>query len=165
MHVAEVDEAYTLYHPHAEPYISLYGNASKGDDDDDADDDADKTPKAKAALASQRPEMWAVVEKTMEQGTDALQRLRERRSPSEDGPDAERKSRPRQPQRERAARPAPQQKQQENSNTRNVAGKTQNGAQPQLNRRERRKRMREAVAESAQNEDDAGDGGGFFEEA
>jgi hypothetical protein len=164
LHVAEVDEAYTLYHPHAEPYISLYGNASKSDEDD-GEDDADKTAKAKAALASQRPEMWTVVEKTMYQGTEALQRLRERRSPSKDGPDSDRKARTRQPQRERAARPTPQQKQQEISNSRTVAGKTQNGAQPQLNRRERRKRMREAVAESGQDEEDAGDGGGFFEEA
>ncbi|KAK3196915.1 rRNA-processing protein efg1 [Lecanicillium sp. MT-2017a] len=162
LHVAEVDEAYTLYHPHAEPYISLYGNASKGDDEDDI---ADKTPKARAALASQRPEMWSVVEKTMEHGKEALQQLRERRSPEGNGQEADRKSRPRQPQRERAARPVPQQKPPQESGGRTAAGKTQNGAPPQLNRRERRKRMREAMAESAQNEDDSGDGGGFFEEA
>ena len=43
LHVAEVDEAYAIYHPHLEPYNSLYGSTarSKEDKDDDKDGDFD----------------------------------------------------------------------------------------------------------------------------
>ena len=95
LHVAEVDEAYTQYHPHVEPYISLYGNAKPSD----GDESADKTPVAKLALKAERPPMWAEVETTMEEGLEALKRLRERRSADDStpAPSAQRRRSPRGP--------------------------------------------------------------------
>ena len=87
LHVAQVDEAYTVHHPHVEPYISLYGNAKSADNNDE---DAGKTPAARIALNAERPPMWSVVEKTMEEGPDALKRLRERRSADEAKPKSKR---------------------------------------------------------------------------
>ncbi|KAJ6789242.1 hypothetical protein PWT90_05086 [Aphanocladium album] len=170
LHIAEVDEAYTQHHPHAETYISLYGSAKKDADGDD-DDEEKKTAAAKAALAAERPPMWKVVEATMEHGPDALRQLRERRSA--DGETEAAASKPR----SRSIKPPPQRermvnviaKQNHAKNTGEPAGESkaasagaagqQNGAKPGLNRRERRRIMRETMAE-AEKEDDEG---GFFE--
>lgn len=158
LHVAEVDEAYTLYHPHVEPYISLYGNAKSTDHDEDAG----KVPAARIALKAERPPMWSVVEKTMEEGPDALKRLRERRSADESKP------KPKRPQpKASTAKPSDGHEQQEQNKGRlQQDGKTgvangKKGEQPALNRRERRRLMREAAP--AADESDGGDGG-FFEE-
>ncbi|POR34036.1 rRNA-processing protein efg1 [Tolypocladium paradoxum] len=157
LHVAEVDEAYTLYHPHVEPYISLYGNKSADDDED-----VGKTPAARVALKAERPAMWSVVEKTMEEGPEALKRLRERRSADESKP------KPKRPQpKASTAKPSDGHKQQERNKGRlQQDGKTdvatgKKDEQPPLNRRERRQLMREAAPAA----DDSDDGdGGFFEE-
>lgn len=96
--------------------------------------------------------MWTVIEQKMKEGEGALRRLRERRSPDDDG------SASTQPHPARAAlmskqRPIPAN-----------AKPTQNGQQTGMNRRERRKLMREAMAEASVKEgDDAGTGEGFFE--
>lgn len=177
LHIAEVDEAYTMHHPHAETYISLYGNAKKDAEEnegDDDDDDEKKTPAAKAALAAERPPMWKVVEATMEEGPDALRQLRERRSANGEndaaaaaaGQSRSRTTKPA-PQRERMAKVIAKQEQAKNAgkpagekNTTAAASAPgpQNGAKPGLNRRERRRIMRETMATAEQEEE-----GGFFE--
>lgn len=77
LHVAEVDGAYSRYFPFLERYVSLYPPASKGGgaaaDDDDGDD------AVRRALRSPRPEMWSAVERAMQEGKEALERLRDRR--------------------------------------------------------------------------------------
>ncbi|KAJ3498081.1 hypothetical protein NLG97_g1396 [Lecanicillium saksenae] len=172
LHIAEVDEAYTQHHPHAEIYISLYGNAKKDAEGDDDDDDEKKTPAAKAALAAERPPMWKIVEATMKEGPDALRQLRERRSA--DGETEAPAGKPRSrnikppPQRERMANVIAKQNYAKNagkpdgeSKTASAGGATaqQNGAKPGLNRRERRRIMRETMAEADKDDDE----GGFFE--
>ncbi len=162
-----------MHHPHAETYISLYGNAKKdgGDDDEDGEDEK-KTPAAKAALAAERPPMWKVVETTMEEGSDALRQLRERRSATGDDdasashpPSRSTKSAP---QRERMANVIAKQNHAKNASKTNGDGKVapaaadeqQNGATAGgLNRRGRRRIMRETMA-STDKEDEDGD---FFE--
>ncbi|TQV94596.1 nuclear protein involved in pre-rRNA processing [Cordyceps javanica] len=173
LHIAEVDEAYTMHHPHAETYVSLYGNTKKeGDEDEDDEEGEKKTPAAKAALAAERPPMWKVVEKTMEEGPDALRQLRERRSSTGDTDASANRSRSRDikpaPRKERMANVIAKQK---NSNYSEkatggskvapaTAGQQQNGSKTDgLNRRERRRLIREAMA-STDKEDDEG---GFFE--
>lgn len=147
IHIAEVDEAYTLYHPHAEPYISLYGK-NKSEKDEDA-------PRAKAALEAERPPMWKTVEKTMEEGPGALKRLRERRSPGEFRPGV-------QSGRVQAERPKPTSKQSTKPD-KSVPRKPmppigKDGRPQQLNRRERRRLMRlEAPVEKDNDEDDDGE--------
>ncbi|KAI9166841.1 rRNA-processing protein EFG1 [Paramyrothecium foliicola] len=167
LHVAEVDEAYTLYHPHAEPYISLYG-ASKSEEADDDSEEVQKTSAAQAALKAERPPMWSVVEKTMAEGTDALTKLRERRNPdaAQAAPGPSRRA-PRTasakrntPATQQSSQPRPAAAPQQGSQQ--PAGGKQNGTKqkPQLNRRERRRLMRETMA----TKDDSDEEGGFFEE-
>ncbi|KAM3464642.1 hypothetical protein MY5147_006721 [Beauveria neobassiana] len=171
LHIAEVDEAYTMHHPHAETYISLYGTIKK-DDDEDATEEEKKTAAAKAALAAERPPMWKVVESTMEEGPDALRQLRERRSATGDDEASapqprSRDSRPA-PRKERMANVIAKQNQSKNASKPTgdrkaapaSAGEQQSGGKTGgLNRRERRRIMRETMA-STDKEDDEG---GFFE--
>ncbi|KND94829.1 rRNA-processing protein efg1 [Tolypocladium ophioglossoides CBS 100239] len=157
LHVAEVDEAYTLYHPHVEPYISLYGNAKSADDDEKTG----KTPAARIALKAERPPMWTVVEKTMGEGQEALKRLRERRSADESKPKPKRAE-----PKTSTAKSSDGHKQQEQNRGLQPDGKAnvahaKKGEQPPLNRRERRRLMREAGP--VVDDSDGGDGG-FFEE-
>lgn len=167
LHVAEVDEAYTQYHPHVEPYISLYGNAKPSD----GDESADKTPVAKLALKAERPPMWAEVETTMEEGLEALKRLRERRSADDSTPAPKRpapkkssgaNNTPLKPQQEHKQRHETQSKHQHGDKSK-PAGAGERGAKTALNRRERRRLMRETMA--ADEDADSDGGGGFFEEA
>lgn len=151
LHIAEVDEAYTQHHPHAEPYISLYTKTKPGQDDE--------TPIAKAALEAERPPIWAVVEKTMKDGPEALRRLRERRSP--EGSMAVKKAPAKRPLKKPEA-PALKPAERQNKPAANQAAAPQKGkGQPakELNRRERRKLEREAA--EARKDKDSGDG--FFE--
>lgn len=173
LHIAEVDEAYTMHHPHAETYISLYGNAKKdGDEEDDDIEDDKKTPAAKAALAAERPPMWKVVEATIEEGPDALKQLRERRSATGDDDASASHPRPRNTkpphQRERMANVIAKQNNSKDAVKPSsdgkaasaAAGEQQNGAKTGgLNRRERRRIMRETMASVDKDDDD----GGFFE--
>ncbi|ATY60114.1 rRNA-processing EFG1 [Cordyceps militaris] len=171
LHIAEVDEAYTMHHPHAEIYISLYGNAKKEGNDDDADAETEKTPAAKAALAAERPPMWKVVEQTMEEGADALRQLRERRSATgnEDASASHPRSRDAKPapRKERMATVIAKQKHSKNTDKATSDDKTASAAVSEqqnsvktsgLNRRERRRLQREAMASTDQEEE-----GGFFE--
>ena len=164
LHVAEVDEAYTIYHPHIEPYISLYG---KGDADEE-DDDGKPVPAAKAALSSERPPMWAVVEQTMEEGPEALNRLKERRTEEDtrasgSHPNRARKPNPTKHVQQTKAEPQHEQEQEHKPQPPTAASQgkpNDKEGQPPLNRRERRRLMREAMP--AEESDDEG---GFFEEA
>ncbi|KAJ6446404.1 rRNA-processing protein EFG1 [Purpureocillium lavendulum] len=168
LHVAEVDEAYTLYHPHAETYISLYGSAKPSD----GDEGAEKTPTAKLALEAERPPMWKEVERTMEEGAEALKRLRERRSADGSTP-APKRPPPKKPTGANNTQLKPRQEQKQKPETqekaawppqqgvKSAATGERAGAKTQLNRRERRRLMRETAAED---DADSDGGGGFFEE-
>lgn len=163
LHVAEVDEAYTLYHPHIEPYISLYGSARPAE----ADEGAIKTPAAKIALKkAERPPMWSVVEMTMEEGPAALKRLREQR-PVDEPAGHKPQRRPQKASANTSSVDRKQQQQHPSKGRQQQGGKANStkgkgGAQPQLNRRERRRLMHQATAAA---DDSDGDGdGGFFEE-
>lgn len=146
LHVVEVDEAYTQHHPHAEPYISLYGK-SKSEKDDGED-----KPIAKAALENKRPPMWTVVESALEAGSDALRRLRERQSPEED-PLAKRTERQPKPAAKKAAPAKPAKKQEPKVPERAMAKE-----ESEMNRRQRRELMHKRKMDEAEN-----DGEGFFD--
>ncbi|KAI9903390.1 hypothetical protein N3K66_002742 [Trichothecium roseum] len=158
LHIAQVDEAYTVHHPHAEPYISLYGGSKSTDKDDEDDDDAEsKTPKAKAMLEDERPPMWKTVEQAMEQGPEALRALRERRTADEGS--AVTTQRAKKPKTSVVAQPAPAEKKQAVSTPKPTpAPKQAKDGKQVMNRRERRKLMREA-----QDEEKEDDGEGFFD--
>lgn len=69
---------YTIYFPYMERYVSLYpvsdlGLKSQGGSQPETQSSA------ALALHSQRPALWGTVEKAMEKGEEALERLRERR--------------------------------------------------------------------------------------
>ncbi|KID80010.1 rRNA-processing protein efg1 [Metarhizium brunneum] len=172
LHIAEVDEAYTIYHPHLDPYISLYGNSkSEGNDkgEDAAEDDSETKQiraAAKAALDAKRPPMWSVVEKTMEEGPEALKQLRERRSADDSAHSAPATKKHSPTTRTSSNKPDSRQgheqahDQQSRAGAKDKASKQQKGEQSQLNRRERRRLMRETIAAEPDEDDD----GGFFEE-
>lgn len=157
LHIAEVDEAYTINYPHVEPYISLYGRSKETSGDDEVEEST-TTPAAKAALNQKRPEMWSTIEKAMEQGEGALKRIRESRGASSSAGYAEAANTPNTPHPARAAMIA------KSHQDWKPKSQSQNGVQSQLNRRERRKLMRETMATDAKKEDgDNDDGQGFFE--
>ncbi|KAG5981297.1 hypothetical protein E4U55_003093 [Claviceps digitariae] len=182
LHIAEVDEAYTIYHPHLEPYHSLYGSVKadgkgKQDDQEAEEEVKNQIPTAKIALESERPAMWSVVEKAMKQGIEALQQLQERR-PDDFSTSSAKPSRvlgksgQRRPdsgkQGQAAGRGAAKDKSEAKNEAKAVPSNgngngngTKMGEKTQLNRRERRRLMREAQAEK--DSDDEEDGGGFFE--
>lgn len=164
LHVAQVDEAYALNYPHAEPYISLYPKTKNEDDDDGAPEAEAKT----SGGAQRRPPMWATVEKAMEEGPEALKALRERRSADESTGSAQSKGAPN---KSRAKKPTPLSQQLKppvrppplpSSPAVKAVGK--DGKQPPRNRRERRALMRK-TAPPVQKDEDEDDGEGFFEEA
>ncbi|CAM1505533.1 Fc.00g111700.m01.CDS01 [Cosmosporella sp. VM-42] len=167
LHTAEVDEAYTQHHPHAETYISLYPN-SKSEAATSVEDD-EKTAAAKVLLKAPRPPMWSTVEQAVKGGPDALRRLRERRSQVDSLPKTQserkpQKSKPAENARKSATANAPEKEEtQEKQQVKEKAVQQKKG-EPQggLNRRERRRQMRETM-EAAAVENDS-DGGGFFEE-
>jgi hypothetical protein len=157
-----------MHHPHIEAYISLYGNpkpeASEKDGEGE-EDDAKQTPTAKAALNAERPAMWSVIEKTMEEGPEALKQLRERRFADGSSPTPKKYRVPvKKAVSDNKAQPSRQLNPPQEQQGRTGAGektRNQNSEQPAaLNRRERRRLMRETVA----NKSDEDDVGGFFEE-
>lgn len=85
LHIAEVDAHYAKYFPFLERYVSLYPIAKKAKESksDDEDEEVDEKSLAKIALRAPRPPLWATVEKAMEDGQQALQDLRDRRSDSD----------------------------------------------------------------------------------
>ncbi|CCE30933.1 uncharacterized protein CPUR_04784 [Claviceps purpurea 20.1] len=180
LHIAEVDEAYTIYHPHLEPYRSLYGNVKvdskgrqDGEDSEEAEEEAkNDAPIAKKALDTERPSMWSVVEKTMKQGLEALQQLRERRPDdlsvsatkpprATKNPAHSKRDTSKQDLAGRDAAVKSNHDAKKEAKTTIPSGRTQTGEKTPLNRRERRRLMREAEAEK--DSDDEAEGGGFFE--
>jgi hypothetical protein len=156
LHIAEVDEAYALHFPHAEPYISLYTNTAESKDDGESNH--------KPILSAERPPMWSVIEKAMDEGPEALSRLRERKpteNPVRPGrPDRPRlKAPPKKP--DAAPRKPPADTTSEKANA--ATSSTQGQGRPAMNRRERRRMEREKAEAAKEAEEDQDDGGGFFE--
>lgn len=173
LHIAEVDEAYTLYFPHLETYVGLYSSNAKKTAEEETEEG--KTAAAKAALEAERPPMWSVIEKALAEGTPALETLRDRRSPGDDGEidDTQPPIRPRATPKAPLNTPAPrhngasrknQEEQQRSAKAPEPSSNHGDQEQhPELNRRERRKLMREALAAATNDEDDENGDGGFFE--
>lgn len=169
IHVAEVDEAYTQHHPHAEVYTSLYTTAKtdKATEDDETEDG--KIAKTKAMLSTERPPIWKEIEQAMQDSPHALFKIRERR-PQDGSLEKKNKSqsKPKNKTDDTTTRkPAQTTQPQQQAATAPKQGQ-QSKADPaaRMNRRERRKQMRETgvVKPVVQAEDDDSDGGGFFEE-
>ncbi|UKZ59325.1 uncharacterized protein TrAtP1_000640 [Trichoderma atroviride] len=174
LHVAEVDEAYTLYFPHLETYVGLYSSTAKKTDEEETEEG--KVAAAKAALEAERPPMWSVIEKALADGIPALEQLRDRRSPDDNGEvdDTQPPIRPpsntpapRHNNASRANNGAPRKKQEQPQRSAKAPEPASSHGDkeqhPDLNRRERRKLMREALAAATNDEDDENGDGGFFE--
>ncbi|KAF3071834.1 rRNA-processing protein efg1 [Trichoderma lentiforme] len=172
LHIAEVDEAYTLYFPHLETYVGLYSSTAKKTSDEEETEES-KLAAAKAALEAERPPMWAVIEKALAEGPPALEQLRDRRSPDDTGKidDTQPPIRPKPtapssaPERRHngASQHTRRQQQQRPGKGPDTSSKHDNKDISQaLNRRERRRLMREAQ-EATNDEDDENGDGGFFE--
>ncbi|GFP53963.1 hypothetical protein ACSS6W_001602 [Trichoderma asperelloides] len=180
LHIAEVDEAYTLYFPHLETYVGLYSSNAKKTAEEETEEG--KIAAAKAALEAERPPMWSVIEKALAEGTPALEKLRDRRSPDDNGEidDTQPPIRPRATPKAASNTPAPRhsnasrandgasRKNQEQQQRSGKAPELQSSygdkeQHPELNRRERRRLMREALAAAPNDEDDENGDGGFFE--
>ncbi|KAL7822447.1 hypothetical protein V8C26DRAFT_388967 [Trichoderma gracile] len=178
LHIAEVDEAYTLYFPHIETYVGLYAAAAKKPAEEETEES--KIAAAKAALEAERPPMWKVIEKALAEGPAALEKIRDRRSPDDTGEVDDRQPpiRPRptapsgapEPRHNGTARQPREQKQQHQqrpgkgpdmSSSSSSSRYGDKEKQP-TNRRERRRLMREAQEAANDESDDNGDGG-FFE--
>ncbi|PNP50994.1 hypothetical protein THARTR1_08615 [Trichoderma harzianum] len=174
LHIAEVDEAYTLYFPHLETYVGLYSSTAKKTSDEEETEES-KLAAAKAALEAERPPMWAVIEKALAEGPPALEQLRDRRSPDDTGKIDDTQP----PIRPRPTGPSSAPEQRHNGASQHARGQQQQqqraGKGPDtsskhdnkdisqaLNRRERRRLMREAQ-EATNDEDDENGDGGFFE--
>ncbi|KAL7789261.1 hypothetical protein V8C43DRAFT_306936 [Trichoderma afarasin] len=172
LHIAEVDEAYTLYFPHLETYVGLYSSTAKKTSDEEETEES-KLAAAKAALEAERPPMWAVIEKALAEGPPALEQLRDRRSPDDTGKIDDTQP----PIRPRPTAPSSAPERRHNGASQHTRGQQQQrpGKGPDtsskhdnkdisqaLNRRERRRLMREAQ-EATNDEDDENGDGGFFE--
>ncbi|KAK4175223.1 hypothetical protein QBC36DRAFT_190369 [Triangularia setosa] len=72
LHKAQVDIDYAIYYPFMEPYISLYAKPAAGEEE-----------KAAQYLHTERPPMWALIEKTREEGKKALEKLQNRKPEEE----------------------------------------------------------------------------------
>lgn len=173
LHIAEVDEAYTLYFPHLETYVGLYSSNAKKSAEEETEEE--KIAAAKAALEAERPPMWSVIEKALAEGKHALEKLRDRRSPDDNGeiddtqPPIRLRATPKAPSNTPASRhnsaPRKNQEQQQRSGKapEPSASHGDKDQHPELNRRERRKLMREALEAATNDEDDENGDGGFFE--
>ncbi|KAL7937653.1 hypothetical protein V8C35DRAFT_293115 [Trichoderma chlorosporum] len=172
LHIAEVDEAYTLYFPHLETYVGLYSSAAKKTADEEETEES-KRAAAKAALEAERPPMWTVIEKALAEGPPALEQLRDRRSPDDTGeiddtqppirPQPTAPSNAAEPRHNGPSRHARGQQQQRPGKGPDTTSKHGDKDKPEpVNRRERRRLMREAQ-EAANDEDDENGDGGFFE--
>ncbi|KAH6610365.1 rrna-processing efg1 [Trichoderma cornu-damae] len=171
LHVAEVDEAYTLYFPHLETYVGLYSTKAKKKTQEETEEG--KVAAAKAALEAERPPMWTAIERALAEGPPALEKLRDRRSPDDTGEidDTQPPLRPRPTVPSSAAgsrhngtsRHSQDQQQRPAKGPGSASTRGDKGNQPELNRRERRRLMREAVT-AANDEDGENGDGGFFEE-
>ncbi|KAL5094445.1 hypothetical protein Trisim1_007030 [Trichoderma cf. simile WF8] len=171
LHIAEVDEAYTLYFPHLETYVGLYSSTAKKTSDEEETEES-KLAAAKAALEAERPPMWAVIEKALAEGPPALEQLRDRRSPDDTGKIDDTQP----PIRPRPTAPSSAPERRHNGASQHTRGQQQRpGKGPDtsskhdnkdisqaVNRRERRRLMREAQ-EATNDEDDENGDGGFFE--
>ncbi|KAL7821502.1 hypothetical protein V8C44DRAFT_10970 [Trichoderma aethiopicum] len=180
LHIAEVDEAYTLYFPHIETYVGLYAAAAKKPAEEETEES--KIAAAKAALEAERPPMWKVIEKALAEGPAALEKIRDRRSPDDTGEVDDRqppiRPRPtatsgasesrhngnaRQPREQKQQKQDQKQQQQRPGKGPDTSSSRFGDKQKEpTNRRERRRLMREAQEAANDESDDNGDGG-FFE--
>ncbi|KAA8647280.1 hypothetical protein EYZ11_011137 [Aspergillus tanneri] len=96
IHTARVNLNYTIYYPLTEKYVALYADVKKGKekgsnlparkDNQNNDDDSDNNSSFKAlhTTAADKPALWHVVEKCMEDGT--LDLLRDGKLTANGGP-------------------------------------------------------------------------------
>jgi hypothetical protein len=152
LHVAEVDQAYAQHFPHAETYISLFPKAQRTEDE--AASAAESTSK------SQKPPMWAVIEKAMEEGPQALKKIRERRPLDETAAEKKKKQHDNKPTSTEGRAPSTSASEKMNNKPLPMKlGGKQGGQQP-MNRRQRRQLMREMAPVGGDGENE---GESFFE--
>lgn len=173
LHIAQVDIDYARYFPFMEPYVSLYAGSAPGekgekdekggkgekDEKDEKDQNDQKNEKGAAAqyLRTPRPPMWAVIEKTREEGVAALERLQNRLPQKASSAKA--------PQKPTQDGDAPA-KQQQNSST-NGAKKERKQKYSAKSKQAKSKPAKAGDKKRRESDDDESsdsNGGGFFEE-
>ncbi|KAK3990627.1 hypothetical protein QBC44DRAFT_63140 [Cladorrhinum sp. PSN332] len=88
LHKAQVDIDYCIYYPFLEPYQSLYAKPTAGEKGEESEGKKDAAAKY---LNVERPPMWALIEKTREEGKEALLALQNRQSEGDDSASGKRK--------------------------------------------------------------------------
>ena len=151
LHVAEVDQAYAQHFPHAETYISLYPKAQRTEDED--------TPAAETTSKADRPPMWATIEKAMEEGPQALKKLRERRLLDDSTTEQKKSQQDKKLAPTQAREPSASASQKTNKPSAMKTGGKEGGQQP-MNRRQRRQLMRQMAPVGG---DSDNEGESFFE--
>ncbi|KAK4224159.1 hypothetical protein QBC38DRAFT_26484 [Podospora fimiseda] len=89
LHKAQVDIDYCIYYPFLEPYQSLYAKPAAGEKDDETEETKDAAAKY---LNVERPPMWALIEKTREEGKEALLALQNRQPEGDESASGKKKS-------------------------------------------------------------------------
>ncbi|KAK4165294.1 hypothetical protein QBC43DRAFT_260105 [Cladorrhinum sp. PSN259] len=82
LHKAQVDIDYCIYYPFVEPYQSLYAKPAAGEQEDESEEKKDVAAKY---LNVERPPMWTLIERTREEGKQALERLQNRQPEETEG--------------------------------------------------------------------------------
>jgi len=157
LHITEVDINYAKYFPFLEPYISMYKVSTNKEKDKE-----DEKRAAQLALHSERPPLWSTVEKAMEEGQGALERLRDRRSnPDADAPQPP--SRPASKSKAKTTKKAKQERPAEPAKTlEDSRPKKVDGASKWVN--PYKKKARESRDSGKREEASDSDDGGFFVE-
>ncbi|EPS30285.1 hypothetical protein PDE_05236 [Penicillium oxalicum 114-2] len=162
IHIARVNLNYTIYYPLTEKYLSLYPKSHESSAEGDHKPDSGTDSKDSSKIPEgQRPPMWAIVEKCMEEGK--LDELREGKLNI--GPDGQKI----QASAKKVVVPSDEKKAKDKKPTKEPKASSKPDYNPpvadleKLNRRQRRKELQKARELAAQKAaEEAGDDG-FFE--
>lgn len=174
VHAARVSLNYTIYYPLNDKYISLYAEQkqkkpSQSESADDLHSGADEkdTTVTMTLADAEKPPMWFIVEKCMEEGTLDLLREGKLNTPGDNGGDAKKVSTTTEKKKDVAKKASKELKKPTEKKDSRTKSKSQPEPEPEpepVNRRSRRNAAREeAVMRKAQKDDGDDSDGGFFE--
>jgi hypothetical protein len=168
IHVARVNHNYTIYYPLTQKYVALYAEKKKKKKESTAESekpnesDAEVGSKLIYETTGERPPMWSVVEKCMEDGT--LDLLREGKLNSEEGEKGSQA-----PEQKRSKKSTDEDQHARNKSSKERVSDKASGKSRKSERKEDRKPTKSSATEGAywssneHNDDGNESDGGFFE--
>lgn len=81
LHVAEVDEAYAQHFPHIETYISLYPKSQSKQNTSAKEEEEETSTATECVPKTEKPPMWTAIENALKEGPQALAKIREQKGP------------------------------------------------------------------------------------